>query len=298
MDDTQVVRADTAPVIPLVRRRTLVGRFRRNRAGMLGILVALVFGVLGILAPLVSPFDPNAQALEKAFRPPSRTNLFGTDNFGRDIFSRVLHGARISLSVGFLCTAIGMTVGGAIGAFAGFRGKWADEVSMRAVEVLMAFPGLLLALLVIGILGPGLYNLVIAVGISAVPRFARVVRAAVIQVKAEEFVDAARAAGASDLWIVRCHILPNSLGPIVVQASLLVATSILTGASLSFLGLGPKPPTPEWGIMLNEARNYLYVAPHIAIFPGLAIFMVAMGFNLAGDALRDALDVRLSLERQ
>lgn len=289
---------DTDSATRTVRRRTLLARLSRNRAGVVGMLVVLVFGVLGILAPILSPYDPNAQVLDEAFRPPSAANWFGTDNFGRDILSRVLYGARISLSVGFLATIIGMSLGGVIGSLAGFKGGWADEVLMRIVEILMAFPGLLLALLVIGILGPSLYNLMIAVGVAAVPRFARVMRAAVLQVRAEEFIDAARATGASDLWIMRRHILPNSLGPIVVQASLLVATSILTGASLSFLGLGPKPPTPEWGIMLNEARNYLYVAPHVAIFPGLAIFLVAMGFNLAGDALRDAFDIRVSLERQ
>jgi peptide/nickel transport system permease protein len=168
---------------------------------------------------------------------------------------------------------------------------------MRAIEVLMAFPGILLALLVIGILGPGLYNLMLAVGVSAIPRFARIVRAGVLQTKVQDYVDAARAVGAADFWILRRHVLPNSMGPVIVQASLLVATSILTGASLSFLGLGPKPPTAEWGVMLSEARTYLYVAPHMTLFPGLAILLATLGFNLAGDALRDALDIRVTIDR-
>jgi peptide/nickel transport system permease protein len=256
-----------------------------------------LFGFLGILAPLIAPYDPDEQELDYVSNPPTRTHWLGTDNLGRDILSRVLFGARISLTIGFLATGIGMAIGGGIGVIAGFWGGRLDNATMRAIEVLMAFPGILLALLVIGILGPGLYNLMLAVGVSAIPRFARIVRAGVLQTKVQDYVDAARAVGAADFWILRRHVLPNSMGPVIVQASLLVATSILTGASLSFLGLGPKPPTAEWGVMLSEARTYLYVAPHMTLFPGLAILLATLGFNLAGDALRDALDIRVTIDR-
>jgi len=277
-------------------RRTLARRFLRNRAGVAGLLVALVFASAGIFAPSLRLQDPYSQDLLQVTAPPSWAHWFGTDGFGRDVFSRVVHGARYSLAVGLFATSVGMSFGGTAGVIAGFYGGRADDLVMRTVEILMAFPGLLLALLVVGILGPGLYNLMLAVGISASPSFARVVRASILSTKAEDFVEAARAIGATGSRVLLRHVVPNSLGPIVVQATLLMATSILTAASLSFLGLGPRPPIPEWGIMLSEARNYLYIAPHTTLFPGLAILMVALGFNLAGDALRDALDIRVKVE--
>jgi len=297
MNDTQAIPQVRLTVrAPVSFRRLLASRFLRNRAGVAGLVIVSLFALLGVLAPVLRLDLPDAQDLEHVTEPPSREHWLGTDNLGRDLLSRVVHGARISLMIGVLATSVGLGIGATAGGLAGFHGGKIDETVMRVVEIFMAFPGLLLALLVVSILGPGLYSVMLAVGISTSPAFARVMRASILQVKSEEFVEAAQAIGAPGLTILRRHILPNAMGPIIVHGSLLLGASIVTASSLSFLGLGPKPPTPEWGVMLNEARNYLYIAPHTTIFPGLAILLAALGFNMAGDALRDALDVRLKMD--
>jgi peptide/nickel transport system permease protein len=297
MSSLEAVRPFAAKNGRRPRRSLIASRFLKNRIGLIGVTIIVGFATVAMLAPLVSPFAPDEQNLDYVLSPPSRTHLFGTDNLGRDIISRVIFGARLSIVIGIAASSVGLLLGGAIGVFSGFLGGRTDTVLMRVTDVLMAFPGILLALLIVGILGPGLYNVMLAVGISWTPTSARVFRAAVLQTRTEEYIEAAKAIGATDRRILSRHILPNSLGPVLVQASLMVATSILASASLSFLGLGPKPPTPEWGLMLTEARNYLYVAPHMMFFPGGAILLVAIGFNLAGNALRDALDIRFAIQR-
>lgn len=268
-------------------------RLRRSPHLLVGL--AVVVGVLAcaVLAPLIAPYSPVDQAFSDQLRPPSPVHLFGTDEFGRDIFSRVLFGARIALAVGFLSDGIALSLGVTLGLAAGYCGGRVDAVLMRSVDLLLAFPYLLLAMIVVAILGPGLTNAMIAIGIVYTPQFARVVRGAVLAVRSQEYVDAAGALGASPGRILRRHVLPNVLSPVIVMATLTVGFAIVETAGLSFLGLGASPPTPEWGSMLATGRSYMLTAPWIATFPGLAILVTVIGFNLVGDGLRDLLDPRL-----
>jgi peptide/nickel transport system permease protein len=227
--------------------------------------------------------------------PPGPQHLMGTDNFGRDIFSRVIYGTRISLSMGVVAIAVAVVLGTAMGILAGIYGGWVDSVLMRLVDALMAFPGILLALAIAAMLGPGVYNAMVAVGIAYIPSFARLVRSSVLQVREMPYIEAARALGCGDARLIRAHVLPNVVTPILVLASLGVAGAILFGASLSFLGLGAQPPTPEWGIMLSDGRQFMRSAWWIMAFPGLAITITVMAANLLGDGLRDALDPRLKV---
>ena len=268
-------------------------RFRRNRLALAGLVVVALLVVAAVGAPWLAPADPAKQSLiEKRARPGNKF-LLGADEFGRDILSRVLFGSRVALLVGLLSVAIALGLGMVLGCLAGFAGGWIDVLIMRGVEILLAFPYLLLAIAVVSALGPGVLNTTIAVGIWGTPTVTRVVRAAVLAARESEYVSAARALGASAGEVLRRHVLRNILPTVVVYSTLFMANAILVEAALSFLGLGVQPPTPSWGLMVSSGRDFLLVAPHIATIPGLAIMLAVLGFNLLGDGLRDALDPRL-----
>jgi peptide/nickel transport system permease protein len=273
--------------------RAFAGRFLHHRLAMTGGIIIVVLGLAAIFGHLLAPFDPLKMDFSARFAPPSLAHPFGTDDFGRDIFSRILYGAAVSFKASFIAVAISGTAGIFLGAVAGFYGKLLGEVVMRAMDVLFAFPAVLLAIIVVAILGRGVGNAMIAIAIVYTPIFARVTRGAVISVRGREYVGAARALGQSNLTIIFKHILPNALGPIIVQTSLSLAFAILAESALSFFGLGTQPPEPSWGRMLSEGRSFLHQAPWMGIFPGVAIMLAVMGFNFLGDGLRDLLDPRL-----
>ncbi|MBC7099054.1 ABC transporter permease [Candidatus Bipolaricaulota bacterium] len=273
--------------------KDLLRRLLRSKNALLGLVVILSVSLVAICAPFFSPHDPYEQHLLERLKPPSLEHPLGTDAHGRDLLSRIFFGARISLMVGFISVGIGLGIGVPLGLAAGYGGRWWDDVIMRIIDIMMAFPGVLLALVVVAILGPGLFNVMIAVGVWSVPMFARMVRASVLRLREEDFVQAARAMGCGSFRVALRHLLPNCIAPILVLASLRMATAILSAATLSFLGLGAQPPTPDWGAMLSEGRKYLRTAWWFATFPGLAIMLTVLGFNLLGDGLRDALDPRL-----
>lgn len=275
------------------RIREVFRRLSNNVIASMGMVIVLVFLIAAILAPLLAPHDPLEHSLGHMLAKPSWEYPFGRDELGRCIFSRVIFGARISLLIGLMVVSIGILVGVPLGVVSAYFGGKVDFVIQRFVDTLLAFPGILLALTLIAMLGVGLHNVMIAVGISTIPIYARLARSSVLAIKARQFVEAARSIGSSHLAIILRHLLPNSLSPIIVQSTLHMATAILWAAGLGFLGLGVNPPTPEWGAMLNGGRLYLRVAPHVATFPGLMIFITVLGFNLFGDGLRDALDPRL-----
>ena len=279
------------------RTDTLVGdawrRFRRNRLAMVGLVIVMLIVTAAALAPWLAPQDPAKQSLiEKRARPGGKYVL-GADEFGRDILSRVIYGARIALLVGLVSVGIALGLGLVLGSLAGFLGGWVDGGIMRGVEVLLAFPYLLLAIAVVSALGPGALNTTIAVGIWGTPPVTRIVRGAVLALSETESVRAARALGAAGPALVGRHILPNILPTVIVYGTLFMANAILVEAALSFLGLGVQPPTPSWGLMVATGRDFLLVTPHITTIPGLAIMLAVLGFNLLGDGLRDALDPRL-----
>lgn len=269
-------------------------RLRRNRTAQGGCAVILVGLMLAVLAPVLAPHDPITPSLLESRQPPSPKYLLGTDEMGQDILSRLIYGFRISLSIGIISTGIGLGAGVIIGAPSGFRGGAADLWIMRLVDIMLAFPTILLAIAVVVVLGPGLQNAMIAVGLAQIPVYARLARALVLKVREEEFVDAATAVGCSSIRILARHILPNCLAPLIIQGTLTMGAAILEAAGLGFLGLGAQPPTPEWGTMLSKGRMYMWVAPHIALFPGLAIMVTVLAFNLLGDGLRDVLDPRMA----
>jgi peptide/nickel transport system permease protein len=267
-------------------------RFVRNRAAILGCVIVALLIVAAALAPMVAPYDPLSQDLTSRLKPPSAQHLFGTDQFGRDVLSRLLYGAQVSVMTGVVAVSVAMLLGIGVGLSAGFYGGRADLVLMRIVDALLAFPALLLALAMLTMLGSGLFNVILAIGISTSPRFARVVRTSVLSVRSTDYVSSARSMGAGDLRIMGLHVLPNVVSPIIVLASLRVASAILTEANLSFLGLGVSAPTPTWGNMIAEGRLFIYSAPWTALVPGLAITLAVLGFNVMGDGVRDALDPR------
>jgi peptide/nickel transport system permease protein len=271
----------------------VVRQFRRSRAAVVGLLLVLVFLLTAALAPLIAPHDPVALGLGQQLKPPSLEYPLGTDELGRDMFSRLLWGARYTLLITVGAVALAVLVGTISGIYSGYLGGWSDTLIMRVMDVLLAMPGFLLAIAIIAALGVGMVNVIIAVGIHAVPVFARIVRGATLSVREQDYVQAARALGSRDSTIMWRHILPNVTPPLLVQTTLQLATAILTASGLSFLGLGPQPPTPEWGAMLSTGRTYITSNPQLATIPGLAILLVALGFNLLGDGLRDALDPRL-----
>ncbi|MCL0041269.1 ABC transporter permease [Dehalococcoidia bacterium] len=270
-----------------------IRRLKRNRMAMVGLVIISIFVLCAILAPWIAPHDPLDSSLSHTLQGPSPANPLGRDELGRDILSRILHGARISLSIGLISVAIGALVGVPIGAISGYYGGKIDLIVQRLIDIMLAFPGILLAIVIVSTVGVGLRNVMIAVGIVSIPIYVRLVRGSVLQVKEQEYISSARALGSSGLRIISRHILPNCLGPIIVQSTLQIATAILWASGLGFLGLGAQPPTPEWGTMLSRGRVYIRVAPHVTIAPGLAILLSVMGFNLLGDGLRDALDPRL-----
>jgi peptide/nickel transport system permease protein len=278
----------------LDRLRRVVGRLNRRRSARLGLVLLGLFLIAALLGPVIAPMDPLAQDLGRRLTGPNHEHWLGTDEFGRDILSRLLFGTRISLSVGIVAVGIGVLVGGTLGLVTGYFGGWVDLVGMRVVDVVLAFPSILLAVVVVAVLGPSLANAMVAVGIVGIPHYARIVRASVLAVRGLPFVEAERALGAREGQILFRTILPHCTPPILVQASLGLATAILDAAGLSFLGLGAQPPTPEWGAMLGHGREYVIHAPWVLAAPGVAILLTVLGFNLVGDALRDALDPRLS----
>jgi len=277
--------------------RDAANRFRRDRVALGGGVILLLIILLAVFAPLVTAYDPNKVDSKNLLLPPGPAHPFGTDNFGRDVFTRTLYGGRLSLQTGVISVGIAITAGLTLGLIAGFRGSVLDSVLMRLMDIMLAFPGILLALAVVAVLGPSLVNLMIAVGISHIPSYTRVVRASVLGVKNNVYVDAARAAGCAEWRIIAVHVMPNALTSITVVAALGVGTAILTAASLSFLGLGVQPPTAEWGIMISDGREYLRDNWWVSTFPGLFIMMTVLAINLLGDGLQEAMDPRRRIRR-
>jgi peptide/nickel transport system permease protein len=266
---------------------------RHNRLAMTGVVIIALLIFFTLFGPALSRYDPVAIDMSARLQPPSLEHLFGTDDFGRDVLSRVLSGAAVSLKVGLIAVGISLTVGTAAGAISGYYGSLLDEVIMRFMDILFAFPAILLAIAILAALGPGVGNAMIAIGIVYTPIFARITRGSVLTVREEVYIDAARASGCRDRRIIARHILPNVAAPVIVETTLSLAFAILAEAALSFLGLGTQPPDPSWGRMLSESRAYILDGPWLGIFPGLAIMFTVMGFNFLGDGLRDALDPRL-----
>ena len=270
-------------------------RLVKNKMAMLGLAILVLLALCAIFADVIADYETKvvAQNIANRLKGPSAEHWFGTDEFGRDIFARMVHGSRVSLVVGLISVSVSLVAGGTLGAFAGFYGGGVDNVIMRVMDIFLAVPSILLAITIVAALGPNLVNVMLAIGISGTPGFARIVRAAVMSVKDQEFVEASRAIGASNATIIFREIIPNCLAPIIVQSTLSVASAILSTASLSFIGLGVQPPDPEWGAMLSSGRNFLRDAVHLTLFPGLAIVVTNLALNLLGDGLRDALDPRL-----
>ncbi|SER06458.1 ABC transporter permease [Piscibacillus halophilus] len=268
-------------------------RLRKNRLSMTGFFIIVFFIIVGIFAPLLTSHGIDDQELVNRLQPPSSEHWFGTDDLGRDILTRIAYGARISLLVGFIAVTGALIFGTLLGIIAGYFGKWVDMVISRIFDILLAFPSILLAIAIVAILGPSLQNALVAIAIINIPIFGRLVRSKVLSLREEEFVMAAKAQGLKNGRIIFHHILPNSLAPIIVQATLGFGTAILEAAALGFLGLGAKQPTPEWGYMLSNARDFIQLAPWTLVFPGISIMLVVLGFNLIGDGLRDALDPKM-----
>lgn len=268
-------------------------RLWRQRSFVLGILLIGTMALCALLAPLISPHDPVEQNFESTLHAPSLQFLLGTDMFGRDQLSRIIYGARISFMVGLISVGIALVAGGLLGLLAAYARGWLDNLIMRVMDVLLAFPFLLLTIAIMASFGTNLVNAMIAIGIVYTPSFARITRAATLGVMEQGFIEASQALGSSPTRLMLRHVLPNITGPLIVQTTLSLAFAILAEAALSFLGLGTQPPTPSWGLMLNEGRGFFNTAPWLAIFPGLAITLAVLGFNLLGDGLRDALDPRL-----
>jgi peptide/nickel transport system permease protein len=260
---------------------------------MFGAIVVAILILTAIFGPYVAPYDPNEQDFSVRFSGPTLAHPLGTDDFGRDTLSRIMHGARVSLQVGIIAVSIAGTVGTLLGLVAGYAGRILDEIIMRALDILFAFPAILLAIAILAALGRGVANAMVAIGVVYIPIFARIARGAVLSVRNEEFVEAARAIGATDTRILFRHIFPNTVAPLIVETTLSLAFAILAEAALSFFGLGTQPPDPSWGRMLSEGRAYFRQSFWMGIFPGLAIMFTVMGFNFLGDGLRDVLDPRL-----
>ena len=268
-------------------------QFHKQRLGLIGGGVLCMLLLMALLAPVLAPYDPLAQDLYQRLQPPSTDHWFGTDDFGRDILSRIVYGSRISLRIGLIAISLALTGGTLFGLVAGYRGGMVDMLIMRSMDLMLAFPSILLAIAIVAVIGPGIENAILAVSIVLVPQFARLVRSSVLTVREATYVEAARALGATESRLLFYSILPNCTAPLIVQATLGLGTAILDAAGLSFLGLGAQPPVPEWGAMLSGGRELLFKAPWVMTFPGLAIFIVVLGLNLFGDGLRDALDPKL-----
>ena len=268
-------------------------RLRANPGAIVGLVIVLLYVAAALLASALAPYDPAEGDVLARLQAPSAQHLLGTDELGRDILSRLAYGARISLTIQAAAVVLALAIGVAWGLVAGYFGGWVDDLSMRLIDVQLAFPSILLAIAIVAVLGGGLPNVIAAVGIASVPQFARLVRGVVLELRKVEYVAAARALGESDLSVMVRYVLPGTLAPVIVLGSLRMATVLLAASGLNFLGLGVQPPSPEWGAMLSNARDYMFAAPHVTTAPGLAITLVAIGFNLLGDGLRDALDPRM-----
>ena len=270
-------------------------RLKRNKMAVLGLIILIILVLLAVFADVIANYDNVVikQNLAHRLQGPSAAHWLGTDEFGRDIFARLVHGTRVSLQVGIVAVGISIVIGGILGAVAGYYGGKLDNTIMRIMDIFLAVPSILLAIAIVSALGPSIINLMLAISISSVPSYARIVRASVLSIRDQEFIEAAKAIGASNTRIIFRHIIPNSLAPVIVQATLGVASAILSTAGLSFIGLGIQPPAPEWGSMLSGGRQYLRYAWWVTTFPGVAIMITILSLNLLGDGLRDALDPRL-----
>jgi peptide/nickel transport system permease protein len=273
--------------------RPVLRRLWRNKAAMVGLVVIGVMAMVALLAPLIAPYDPTAQNPLLQLQHPDLAHLMGSDEFGRDVFSRIIYGTRPSLAVGFIAVGIATVAGLAVGVTAGYCGRWVDNVLMRVMDVIFAFPDVLLAIAIVAMLGSSLPNVMIAIGVVYTPIFARISRSAVLGITTMPFMEAAQAAGTPHLKIIARHVLPNIVAPVIVQISVSFAFAILTEAALSFLGLGIQPPAPSWGLMLSAGRQFIYTDPLLCLWPGIAIVLAVLAFNFVGDGLRDALDPRL-----
>jgi ABC-type dipeptide/oligopeptide/nickel transport system permease subunit len=307
MSQTQIPALSKTPIILSRDNPTMIilRRLFKHRSAQLGMFLLLILIFCAVFAEQIAPYDPLIQLKDVKRRdtacihllgcPADKPqHLMGIDGNSRDLFSRIIFGARLSLRIGVMTVSLAIVIGALLGAIAGFIGGWLDDLIMRSMDVLQAFPGLLLAIAIVAVLGPGLINALLAIAIVEIPIFARVVRASVLSIKELEYISASRALGASEMQILFTRILPNSLTPLIVQGTLGIASAILSAAALSFLGLGAEFPTPEWGLMLGEERNSVFNAPFLVFFPGLAIMITVLSFNLLGDGLRDVLDPRLS----
>lgn len=270
-------------------------RLRKNKSAMMGLIIICIFVTLALCADFIADYDTVVikQNIKMRLQPPSSEHWFGTDNFGRDIFVRMVHGARVSLSIGIIATIVAVLCGGILGAAAGFYGGKIDSFISRVMDSVMCIPAILLALSIAAALGPGMVNLMIAIMISQTPAFTRIIRSVILTLRDQDFIEAARSCGTSDFRIIYKHIIPNAVGPIIVQATMTISEMILTAAGLSFIGMGIQPPRPEWGTMLSEGREHIRTSAYIITFPGIAIVLSSLSFNLLGDGLRDALDPRL-----
>jgi len=272
------------------RRSQVWLRMKRNRATIFGMVIVGLYLIAALMPGSFTDYDPNKVDPANALQPPSERHILGTDEFGRDVLARILHGSRLSLQVGFLAVLIGMIVGGSIGILSAHFGGLVDMILMRLMDVFLAVPGIMLAIALVAVLGPGMTNVIIAVGVYNIPSFARIARSAALSIREEKFLTAARMMGIGDIKIMLRHILPNSIGPVLVYAVLRFGHAILLGSGLSFLGLGVQPPTPEWGAMLASSRNYIRTAPHLAFSYGLSLSILVLGFNAMGEGLRDVID--------
>ena len=268
-------------------------RLRRNKLAMFGLAIVIILILIAIFAPFIAPHDPIARIKEDSLLAPNKTYWFGTDLLGRDIFSRIIYGSRVSLEVGIIAVGISVLIGLSLGAISGYFGNISDTIIMRIADIFFAFPYILGAIAIMTVLGPGIVNIFIAIGLLGWASFARIFRGSILSIKNKEYIEAARALGASNFRIITKHIFPNAFAPIIVYATMNVGTAIIVEAALSFLGIGVQPPNPAWGKMLSEALDYIDVAPWMMIFPGLAILITVLGFVLLGDGLRDAFDPRL-----
>lgn len=282
----------TAPVAAPARQKSVLRHFLRHRLGMFGATVISIYVLVALVGPWLSPYDPNKTNLRNVLAAPSFENWFGTDQFGRDILTRIIFGAQTSLLLGLCVVVLAISIGLSLGAIAGyFRGR-IERLVVFGTDVLMTMPTIVIALGIVTVLGGGIFSTIVAVSIAAIPRVIRIARGAVLQVRSLEYIESSRTLGAPASYIILRHVIPNSIPPVIVEASLLMAEAVLIAAGLGFLGLGVPPPTAEWGQMLAEGRGYLRAAPHVSIFPGLAIALLVLGLNLTGDGLRDTLDVR------
>ncbi len=268
-------------------------RFVKNKGAVFGLAFIIVLVICALLPGVIAPYGYDEQVLSRQFQAPSKAFIFGTDQFGRDIFSRVIYGARVSLALGLISVTMSTVIGIILGSVAGYYGKVADNVIMRFVDIMLSIPNILLAMSIVAALGTGFFNLLIGIAVGGIPAYARVIRASILSVNEQEYIEAAHSVGASDWRIITGHIIPNCMAPIIVQATMSIAQAILFAAGLSFIGLGIMPPTPEWGSMLSAGRAYIRDYWWVVTYPGLAIMMTVFAINLLGDGLRDALDPRL-----